>query len=193
MPLMSNIVESETELVRIASQYTTIAGSFRQMFDALSPRTGILNNEWRSQGSFKNVGSCKSMSRTVAISSYEGAARDYLIFLADQKNQQTSGVNTLTDCAYHREKGGCVLQDLMNPFCLEHITYPRELEDRFNIYGYRLMAWIRQTLKQVMAGEADEDFISQKVYQINYLTSYIETFPMLTEEEQVRGTLGFFK
>ena len=174
---------TKTVEVQIADQYQQVADAFSKMFDTLSPRTGIRNNLWRSK-QFQGAGSCINYDRETAIRTFHGPAKDNLIELSDQRNAQVPGKNTQSSCEYHRSENGCVLNATRPPFCLETITYPHELQERFNIYGYRLSHWIRETLSQVMQGEADEKFVKEKIYQINHLIAYTDTFPVLGLEEQ---------
>lgn len=182
----------DPKIIQITNQYQQVAGGFCRFFEALSPRTSLLSNLWRSSdflnGKYSGTGDCKQMNRSRVIQSFAGVAETYLTQLADQRNADMLHPTTASDCTYHGRKG-CVLDDLRPPLCLSHVSDQAELKERFNIYGDRLPNWIRETLEQVMLGGTDKKDVEAKVYQIDQLTAYISTFPILSEAEQLEDRL----
>ena len=161
---------------KTVEQYRGVNKSLNQMFREMDIRSNT--SSWRLRG-YENVGSCKGITKKHSQEGLEGIARGFLILLREERDATVPGSSKLTPCPYHRENHGCVLSELKSPLCISHIDNPAELKRRLNIDGDQLTEDIRWVLRNILTGNADDDFMQDAHQAVTLMTSHIRRFPIL--------------
>lgn len=178
---MSTLEGDPSRRARIVDQYRQITGALEQMFQTARLRTK--EEMWRNDG----VGSCIAVDRELSEHRLSGEAKEDLIKLRGQRNQEFGGnQSTLTKCPYHRENHGCVLGDLKSPTCIAFFENPFEWDAKFKIRTGEFRPEIQDTLSDVLYGDRLENPTSVEIFinRVKKITDFISTFPILHQPEQ---------
>lgn len=127
------------------------------------------------------MGACKDVDKLYSETGLVGEAKEEIVLLREQRNQEQGGTSTIPPCPYHRAGYGCVLEDLKSPLCIAHFDADWEWKRNFGVDAQALKSEIETTLKLILEGETLEShtLVERFTQKVTSITNQIVKHPIL--------------